>query len=160
RCSLLPRQASEHERVADRLAELPVIHDAFSRGEISYGKVSTLARVAEPESEGELVRLAGVLTASQLERSVGAYRRLSREEAAEQQEDAFLSYHWTERGSLSLRGRLAPDDGAVVVQALAAGREAIRAQRETDVPVSNADALVAVADRALAGPGGDGPGGE
>jgi len=40
-CSLRPRQAREHERVADRLGELPAIQAAFSRGELSYGKVST-----------------------------------------------------------------------------------------------------------------------
>jgi hypothetical protein len=70
----------------NRLGELPLTREAFSRGELSYGKVSTLVRVAEPANEEKLVELAGFLTASQLERAVGAYRRISREEAADQQD--------------------------------------------------------------------------
>src|SRR5437764_2786310 len=34
RCALTPRAAREHVRVARRLGELPVIHEAFSRGEL------------------------------------------------------------------------------------------------------------------------------
>src|SRR5438874_3155917 len=67
RCSLSPRQAREHERIGQRLEELPLTHEAFSRGELSYAKVSVLTRVAEPESEGQLLELAEVMTASQLE---------------------------------------------------------------------------------------------
>src|SRR5213593_2856792 len=44
RCSLLPRQAREHERIGKRLAELPATRAAFSRGELSYAKVSVLTR--------------------------------------------------------------------------------------------------------------------
>ena len=172
RCSLRPRQAREHERVADRLGELPAIREAFSRGELSYGKVSTLTRVAEPASEEKLVELAGVMTASQLDRAVGAYRQLSREEAAEQQEREFLSYLWQDDGSFSLRARLAADDGAVFVRALGAGREALREQRlaeraaaaseppPSECRVSNAEALVAMADMALANRAADRSGGE
>src|SRR5256885_16827529 len=39
RCALTPRAAREHVRVARRLSELPLIRDAFSRGELSYAKV-------------------------------------------------------------------------------------------------------------------------
>src|SRR5207248_9081595 len=75
RCSLLPRVAREHERIGTRLAELPLIRAAFSRGELSYGKVGVLVGVAEPASEERLLELAAVLTASQLARGVGAERR-------------------------------------------------------------------------------------
>jgi hypothetical protein len=172
RCSLRPRQAREHERVAERLGELPAIRDAFSRGELSYGKVGTLTRVAEPANEEKLVELAEVMTASQLERAVGAYRQVSKREAAEQQERKFLSYFWQDDGSLALRARLAADDGAVVVRALDAGREALREQRRAkrtagdyELPrsenlISNADALVAMADLALANPDADRSGGD
>ncbi|HEY3922211.1 MAG TPA: DUF222 domain-containing protein [Gaiellaceae bacterium] len=161
RCSLLPRQAREHEPVAQRLHELPLIHAAFARGELSFGKVSTLVRIAVPENEEQLIELAEVMTASQLERAVSAYRRVTREEAAEQQEQAFLHWFWTEDGSLSLRGLLSAEDGALVVESLEAARAAIR-ERSSEAageqagpptaPVSNVDALVAIADLALAGP--------
>lgn len=132
RCSLRPRHAREQERVADRLGELPLIREAFSRGELSYGKVSTLIRVAEPSSDQKLVELAGFLTASQLERAVGASRRVTREEAADQQDREFLNYFWQDDGSFSLSARLAADDGAVVLRALEAGREALREQRPAE----------------------------
>ena len=47
-----------------------------------------LTRVAEPETEQRLLELAEALTASQLQRAVGAYRRLSTEDASKEQEVA------------------------------------------------------------------------
>jgi hypothetical protein len=75
RCALLPRAAREHVRVARRLPELPLLHAAFARGELSYAKVRALTRVADADSEEELLELARVMTAAQLERAVRAYRR-------------------------------------------------------------------------------------
>ena len=46
RCAVSPRAAREHVRVARRLPELPLIHAAFARGELSYAKVRALTRVA------------------------------------------------------------------------------------------------------------------
>jgi hypothetical protein len=183
RCSLLPRQAREHERVAARLAELPLIHEAFARGELSYAKVSVLVRVAEPESERELLELAEVLTASQLQRAVAAFERVTTEAAAQQQAREFLSWFWADDGSLELRARLAPDDGALVLRALEAARETVRGRRKAEAeaepaveapersadeapeppaaePVSHAEALVAMADVALANAAADRTGGE
>jgi hypothetical protein len=155
RCSLLPRQARAFERIAERLDELPLIHAAFARGEISYAKVSSLVRVADAENEAKLLELAEVMTASQLERSVAAYRRLTAEEACEQQEREFLNVHWTEQGSLSLRGLLAAEEGVLLLRALESGKTALREGSSDEAlpreePVSNAEALAAVADLALA----------
>ena len=41
---------------------------AFESGELSYSKVRVLARVAEPDSEADLLELARHATAAQLER--------------------------------------------------------------------------------------------
>ena len=167
RCSLLPRRAREHERIGRQLAELPLTHAAFSRGELSYAKASVLTRIAQPETEERLLELAEAMTASQLERAVGAYRQLSREEAAEQQEREYLRYSWTDEGALSMRAQLAAEDGALVMRALEAGRNALWQRRHAEVSVagadepapasvdeparpSNAEALVAMADLALA----------
>src|SRR5881409_1278114 len=70
RCGVTPRSAREHVRVARRLRELHLIHDALARGELSYAKVRALRRVADEESEEELLELAHHLTASQLERTI------------------------------------------------------------------------------------------
>jgi Domain of unknown function (DUF222)/HNH endonuclease len=166
RCALTPRAAREHVRVARRLGELPLIHRVFAQGEMSYAKVRALTRVATAENEGELLELARVFTAAQLERAVRAYRRVTTEEAREQQEDAHLSVFWEPDGSLSIHGRLAPEDGALLLRALDAQRDARwkegrgSAEPRPARQASNAEALVAVAEAALAHPGVGRPAGE
>src|SRR5919198_6224219 len=59
RCALAPRAAREHVRVARRLPELPLVHAAFARGELSYTKVRALTRVATAKNEKALLDLAG-----------------------------------------------------------------------------------------------------
>ena len=152
--------------MARRLPELPLIHEAFSRGELSYAKVRALTRVATAENEEELLELASFMTAAQLERSVRAYRRVTTAEACEQQEDAYLSVFWEPDGSLEIRGRLAPEDGALFLRALDAVRDAKWNERRGSAEprparqASNAEALVAVAEAALANPDESRPGGE
>jgi hypothetical protein len=156
RCALTPRAAREHVRVARRLSELPLIHDAFSRGELSYAKVRALTRVADQENEEELLGLARHLTASQLERAVRAYRRVTSDEASAIQDAAYAGYSWDEDGSLILKARLAPEDGARFVRALDAARDRLqerewpaeRGSVEPQEPLrrpSNAEALAALA---------------
>lgn len=166
RCGLMPRTAREHVRVAGRLVELPRIRAAFAVGELSYAKVRALTRIAEPESEKELLELAGELTAAQLERAVRAYRRVTTEEAVALQDAAYFGWCWDDDGSLELRGRLAPEDGAAFLEALAAGREALR-ERGREVEggsaeprPSNAEALAAMAELALSAAGAARSGGE
>ena len=77
RCGLDPRSAREHVRVARALRELPEIRRAFSAGQLSFSKVRALTRVAEPVSEGRLLELARHATAAQLERMLGAFRRVT-----------------------------------------------------------------------------------
>jgi len=158
RTGLTPRTAREHVRVARSLEGLPFIREAFSRGELSFAKVRALTRIAEPGNEAELVPMAFAMTAAQLERAVRAYRRVTTEEAAALQERAFFDCYWDEDGSLVLRGRLAPEDGAVFVQALEAAQAALREGGSAEPRPTNADALAALADLALSG--GDRIGGE
>jgi Domain of unknown function (DUF222)/HNH endonuclease len=157
RCGLTPRTAREHVRIARRLDELPLIQAAFARGELSYAKVRALTRIAEPATEEELVRFAFELTAAQLERTVRAYRRVTAEEAAQVQDDAYVDWCWNDDGSLQIRGRLAPEDGAVFLRALDAARDALRERRRdgergsAEPRPTNAEALGAVADLSLSG---------
>jgi hypothetical protein len=166
RCALTARAAREHVRVARRLGELPLIHEAFARGELSYAKVRALTRVATGENEEELLSLARVLTAAQLERTVRAYRRVTVVEARRQQEEAYLSVFWEEDGSLEIHGRLAPEDGALFMRALDAVRDALwewergSAEPRAARQASKAEALVALAEAALANPDAARPAGE
>jgi hypothetical protein len=154
RCALTPRSAREHVRVARCLRELPRTHASFASGELSYAKVRALTRVATAANEEDLLTLAGACTASQLERVVRAYRRVSVEEAREQQEAAHLSVFWSPDGSLEIHGRLAPEDGALVLRALESVRDSLwrgSAEPRPARQASNAEALVAIAETALAG---------
>src|SRR5437762_2113510 len=85
--------------------------------------VSALATLS---AEQLLVELAGVLTASQLERALRAYRRVTSEEARELHEQEQLHHYWDEDGSLVVQARLAPEDGALFLQALEAARERLQ----------------------------------
>ncbi len=121
-------------RVTRALQELPLVRAKFARGELSYSKVRAIP----------------------LESAEAAHR------------DRFLSCEWGEDGSLCIRGRLAPEDGALFLKAIEVGREAIREREEADSIVSQggsaepeppcrvngADALLEVAEGALAGDGG------
>jgi hypothetical protein len=153
RCALTPRAAREHVRVARRLSELPETHAAFAHGELSYAKVRALTRVATAENEAELLEVARLCTAAQLERTVRAYRLVTTEEARQQQDAAALSLFWNPDGSLELHGRLAPEDGALLLRALEAQRDSLWRGSADPRPArqaSLAEALVAVADAALA----------
>jgi len=173
RCALDPRTAREHVRVARRLAQLPGIREAFGRGELSFTKVRALTRVADADSEDELLDLAHFATAAQLERIVRAYRRVSTRDANEVHEDRSLSWFWEPHGSLSVHGRLSPEDGALFLRAVESARDELwrEAQDDRGGPAepqaaalgsadgsaeprpepqqTNADALVRVAEKSL-----------
>src|SRR5205807_249270 len=85
-------------------------------------------------------------------------------------DDRFARWHWDDDGSLILSARLSPEDGAVVLTALEAGREAAAPPPATRRPAGesdsaeallaeakSADALVAMAKLALGAPAGSTP---
>ena len=125
-CSLDPRAAREHVRVARCLRDLPKTREAFGAGELSYSKVRALTRVALPETEEELLRLARHATAAQLERMLAAYRRASTDEADKSQRARYLSHRLDEDGSVRLFAKLPAEDGALVLEALARAQAELR----------------------------------
>jgi len=132
RCGINGREAREHLRVAEALHELPATRAAFSRGELTFTKVRALTRVATASSEERLLELAGALTASQLERALRVYRRITTDEARATHELEYVDYHFEEDGSLYLRARLAAEDGTVLVKALDAARERVFERRRQE----------------------------
>ncbi len=174
RCSISPRAAREHVRVARALRELPRIAEAFSRGELSYSKVRPLTRVATERTEADLIELARHATAAQLERMLRGYERVTREEANASQEERELWWHWDSDGSLVVRGRLPAEQGMEFLRALETSRSQIRAEARADgeedgsaeprgddrsvetnaplvdSPPTNADALCRIAESYLA----------
>src|SRR5437870_7753045 len=162
------RAARERVRVARALGTLPDLAEALSRGELSYAKVRALTRVATPETEARLLGVGRAGTAAHVERIVRGWRRMDRKaeiaEAKRQHAYRALRVYQAEDGMVVVRGRLAPEVGAVLIQALNAAREALyqqaRAKRaETGVMVDSwetppmeqqqADALGLLAETAL-----------
>ena len=147
-CGLAPGAAREHVRVATRLEELPVVGDAFARGELSYSKVRALTRLEGVEDEEEVVELARAHTASQLDRVVAATRRVARPEAATINDGRYLRFNEREDGSVDVRGRLAGEEAAVLRRALDSAATVMR-EAEGDDEARWADALVLLADTLL-----------
>jgi 5-methylcytosine-specific restriction endonuclease McrA len=160
--------AREKVRVARALGTLPLLAQALARGEISYAKVRALTRVATPETEEKLLGVGRAGTAAHVERIVRGWRRVDRQaearEAAHQHASRALHVHHDEDGTVVLRGRLAPEVGALLLRALEAAREKLyqRARGEqtanhpvdpsTTVPTmaqQQADALALLAETAL-----------
>ncbi len=71
-CGLDVRTAREQMRVIRKLQGLPRVRAEFEAGRLTYSKVRALTRAADANNESMLVALAGDLTATQLERVVGA----------------------------------------------------------------------------------------
>jgi len=118
RCGLTPGTARQHVRVARALRTLPVIATAFASGELSYSKVRALTRVAEPGTEEELVEFARHATASQVERTVRAWRRSDDVDSGRQRDRRRFSW-WTEDdGMVSVQLRMEPEQGADLLAAI------------------------------------------
>jgi hypothetical protein len=171
--------AREKVRVARALTELPRISQAMREGALSYSKVRALTRVATPASEADLLDFAAHGTTAHVERLVRAWRQVDRNEAAEfdraRHETRSLTVYPDEDGSWVVRGRLAPEVGALLRKALEAAAAELSAKADdgpamgvaesggsTRVPVEAslvetpthrqrmADAIGLLAERALA----------
>jgi hypothetical protein len=136
--------AREKVRVAHRLAELPLIDEAFRRGELSFSKVRAMTRVATAANEATLLDQARQTTAAQLERICRFYRQarsMKGEDPRAIEDLRWVETRPTDDGMVSIQIRLLPDEAARLLRAIevaAAGG-------------SLADGAVALADASLIG---------
>jgi uncharacterized protein DUF222/HNH endonuclease len=127
--------ARERVRVARALGTLPLLAQALARGELSYAKVRALTRVATPETEARLLGVGRAGTAAHVERIVRGWRCVDRRaearEATQRHRSRGLRVYQDADGMVVVRGRLEPEVGALLMQALAAARETLyqRARR-------------------------------
>ncbi|MGH7325294.1 MAG: DUF222 domain-containing protein, partial [Candidatus Rokuibacteriota bacterium] len=136
--------ARERVRVARALGTLPLLAQALARGALSYAKVRALTRVATPETEARLLIVGREGTAAHVERIVRGWRRVDRQaearEAARRHASRALHVYQDDDGMVIVRGRLEPEVGALLLQALAAGREALyQKARANDAGTGSAD---------------------
>ncbi len=160
--------ARERVRVARALGALPRLADALAHGELSYAKVRALTRVATAETEERLLAVGRAGTACHIERIVRGWRRVDAlaeaRETTQRHKSRALHVYQDEDGMVVIRGRLTPEAGAVLMQALTAAREALyqrargadAAGSAGDVPAETstttqqqADALALLAEAAL-----------
>lgn len=171
RCGVGRRTAQEQVRVAHALTRLPLVRAHFAAGELSYSKVRAITRVAvEPYEEEFFVNFARHSTAPKLEEAVSGYRRsgcLDDQDAADRHQRRRFRWWVEPDGMIAFEGRMAPEDAAVVTAAIGAATVPA-SKRSTERPVDDqgrplpqpgddskwarqADALVAICDRALHG---------
>jgi hypothetical protein len=154
--------AREKVRVARALGELPLLAEALARGEISYSKVRAITRIATPETEARLLKVARAGSAAHVERLVWGWRRVDRlaeaRECRRRHASRSLQVCEDEDGMVVIRGRLEPEVGALLQRALEAGSEALyqktrnaeAAGEDPPTPAQRrADALALVAETAL-----------
>jgi hypothetical protein len=170
KCGINMGAAREKVRVAHALAPLPKVSERFRRGEISYSKVRALTRVATPENEDYLLKIARYGTAAHVERLVRQYHKVKRIEALERDNERHvlrqLDWYFDDDDSFVLKGRFTPEQGVVVKKVLELIMdEDFREQKDvsTETPVDElkdrsepisqrrADALVRMAQGYLSG---------
>jgi len=163
RVGLVTGAARERVRVARALGSLPRIARALARGEISYSKVRAVTRVATPETEECLLGIARAGTAVHVERIVRGWRYMDRkaetEASTRHHKSRALHVCYDDDGMVVIRGRLAPEAGAVLLRALDAARETLYqrgratatdpAQDPPTMEQQRADALALLAETAL-----------
>ncbi len=149
--------AREKVRAARALMELPQIRAAMELGELSFTQVRALTRVATPQSEGELLELAQCSSAAQLERTVRAWRLMSRFDENELEKIRHRSRCFSvfpdEEGMYVVRGRLDSEVGAMLMRAVDAANDALfrtSTSEEIEPKQRRADAVGLLAERALA----------
>lgn len=154
-CSMTPGVAREHVRVARALRRMPAVLAAFREGRLSYSKVREVTRVVDVVDEARLVELALTATASQLARTVSAFRAADGTRLQQQAKRA-LVWHTRSDGMVEVRAVLPPEEGAVVVAALAAAQDQLggppakpgtdaTSETATAAAYTPADALIDVA---------------
>jgi hypothetical protein len=156
-CGLDLVTAREKVRIAHALPQLPLIHESFRSGELSYSKVRAITRVAGWDNEAELVEMAKANSVAHVARNVAMMRQAGHLSESKAGFDAYrhrtFVCHTDESGTLVFEGRLPAEQGALMIQALDRAMEWLGSGIK-DVPqtVRRADALAILAERFLAVP--------
>ncbi len=156
--------ARERVRTARALQHLPKTAAAMRDGALSFTKVRTLTRVANPENEEQLLTFARAGSAANLQRLVKGWKQLDRRSEVTAEQLRFRSRTFSafvaDDGTVVLKGRLDPEAGAVLMRAIEAASDALyRKEDEADereAQQRRADALGLMAERALAAGFGEG----
>ena len=143
KCGIALGAAREKVRVAHRLEKLPLIDASFASGEISYSKVRAMTRVATPENEDFLLRIAQHGTASHVEKVVGKYRSVqcTDADAAEREQDneRKLVYYQDQHGMWVIHARLPAEAGALLIKAIEAVANPVQEEKQGELQERDKD---------------------
>ncbi|MCP3911557.1 MAG: DUF222 domain-containing protein [Actinomycetia bacterium] len=122
KCGMSLRTGRDHVRVARALEDLPLIGEAFRRGELSFSKVRALTRIATPLDQEDLLALAREATAAHLDRIVGgcvsALRRKEEAQANQGWAQRRFSTHNRGDGTVEITIRVTVDDAERVIKSV------------------------------------------
>lgn len=143
--------AREYVRVAGALTDLPLIAAAFAAGTLSYSKVRALTRVATPDTEESLLRIALQSPAAHLDRLCRGLAKQTRT-PTEDADRCTGRWFYDDDGTLVVTARFRPEDGARFLAALT--RAEYERTRTTDAepdltappPPNPVPAMIAMAD--------------
>ena len=150
-CGYTPTEARALQHVADKTAVMPTVMAHALAGEISLHVTAQIARVATPDNETVLARIATAATPPQVTRVLADYRTAKQsqpntpetgEPAADGSADgdtdeAFWRTWHDDTGNWRVSGRASADIGALLDQAYNAARTA--AARSNTEPSNNND---------------------
>ena len=127
RCDLSMATAREKVRVAHALKHLPWVSAAFSTGELSYSKVRSLTRVANPDNEEQLLAFALRNTAGHVAEHCRELR-MGSSRSGDIGERAFANrclrvHRDPDRGMLSVTVELPLEAGELIEKALDKARD-------------------------------------
>jgi len=121
--------ARERVRVARALEELPETGAWMALGRISFCQARALTRVATAADESELLEAAEGMTTAQVERMVRGWRMKSAADAVardqERQRSRSFSVIPDLDGMYLVRGRLTPEQGALLMRAIEAAGDVL-----------------------------------
>ena len=121
--------AREKVRVARALEDLPETSAWLGLGRISFSQARALTRVATPDDEAELLEAAHGMTTARIERMVRGWRMKSAADAVARDEERQRSRSFSIvpdlDGMYVVRGRLTPEQGAVLMRAIEAAGDVL-----------------------------------
>jgi len=121
--------AREKVRVARALEDLPETSAWLGLGRITFSQARALTRVATPDDEAELLEAAHGMTTARIERMVRGWRMKSAADAVERDEERQRSRCFSIvpdlDGMYIVRGRLTPEQGAVLMRAIEAAGDVL-----------------------------------
>jgi len=121
--------AREKVRVARALEDLPETTAWMALGRISFSQARALTRVATADTEAELLQAAEGMTVAQIERMVRGWRMKSAADAVEREEERHGARTFSVApdldGTYLVRGRLTPEQGAILMRAIEAASDVL-----------------------------------